>query len=586
MEYRRKQRFILPTSVAVGLVAAVVSTSAVAAELREIPREKTFVSMGNDRGSPVFLDPGIANPYRGGVNSIRWTIMLSTEPLFYYNNLTNEVIPWIAESLETSDDFSVYTVKLREGVTWSDGEPFTSADVKFTYDMLIENGKGDGDLRFAGNVARTVASVEAPDPLTVRINLNRPNPRYPFVDLYAYFGNGLIWVPKHIWENVDDKLAFTNYDEDKGWPVTTGAWHLKRYTENQIFLDRRDDWWGAATGFRALPDVERIVSIPFGNNDRAVKMITGGEVDMSPNVSDVLFMKKMVQENDHITSFSGDESPYGATGWWTMSLYPNNKLDKWADQRVRRALNYAIDQQQISDFAFEGANPVNLTPFPDFGSLADIREVALAKARAYDFGRQDLAKVDELMTAAGYAKNGDGFWAKDGVELKSTIHGIPLTRAFGPFVARQLQDAGFNIEFVANTDSRTLMRKGEAEMAIFGHRGAVSDPLAGFELYLCRNQDAPLILDRWCNEEYDAIVTQMADVPPGDPRMLELGAQAIDIYYREAVEVPLMEHVQRFPMLTTNWTNWPSVDNPYILPGMAFISGTYAYQIHNLKSAQ
>lgn len=566
---------------AAALVAATWATSA--SDLKEVPRDRTFVSMGNDRGSPVFLDPGIANPYRGGVNSIRWTIMLSTEPLFWYNNLTDEVVPWIGESVESNSDFTQYTVRIKDGVEWSDGQPFTAEDIKFTYDMLI--GNGAGDLRFASSVARNVASVEVIDPLTVRINLTESNPRYPFVDLYAYFGNGLIWVPKHIWEGVEDRLAFPNYDPENGLPVTTGAWQLVEYNENQIFLDRRDDWWGAKTGFRDLPDVERIVSIPFGNTDRAIKLITEGTVDFAPNLTDVIFVRQMLGDNPEIQMFSGKEPPYGAVGWWTISLFPNNKMEKWSDVRVRRALNYAIDQQEIVDFVYDGLNPVNLTPFPDFGSLSTIREIAFEKAAEQDFGRRDLGKVDALMTEAGFEKNGNGFWAKDGEELASVIHGIPLTRAFGPFVARQLQDAGFNIEFVSNTDSRTLMRKGEAEMAIFGHRGSVFDQLAGFELYLCRNQDAPLIFDRWCNEQYDAIVNRMASFPPGDPKLLDLGAQALEILYGEAVEVPLMEHVQRFPMRTEHWTNWPQTDNPYILPGMAFISGTMAYMLHHLEAA-
>lgn len=570
-----------------GLSAIMLGASAlftVANGLEEVPRDRTFVSMGNDRGSPVFLDPGVANPYRGGVNSVRWTIMLSTEPLFWYNNLTDEVVPWIGESVTPNADFTVYTVKIKDGVKWSDGKHFTAEDIKFTYDMLIDNGKAAGDLRFASSVARNVASVDVIDPLTVQINLTESNPRYPFVDLYAYFGNGLIWVPKHIWERVEDKLAFPNYDPKNGLPVTTGAWRLVEYNENQIFLDRHDNWWGAKTGFRDLPDVERIVSIPFGNTDRAIKLITEGTVDFAPNLTDVIFVRQMLGDNPDIRMFSGKEAPYGAVGWWTISLFPNNRLEKWSDARVRRALNYAIDQQQIVDFVYEGLNPVNLTPFPDFGSLARIRGVAFDKAAEYDFGRRDLDKVAEFMTSAGYEKNGNGFWTKEGKKLSSIIHGIPLTRAFGPFVARQLQEAGFDIEFVSNTDSRTLMRNGVAEMAIYGHRGAVFDQLAGFQLYLCRNQDAPLILDRWCNPEYDVIVAEMEKYAPGDPKLLDLGEQALDIFYREAVEVPLMEHVQRFPMRIEHWTNWPQSDNPYILPGMSFTSGTMAYMLHNLEA--
>src|ERR687890_824628 len=94
---------------------------------------------------------------------------------FFYDNLqTGEFIPWLAESYEYNDDATSLTVHLRDGVTWSDGEPFTSADVVFTYDLMRENPS----MSWAVEASDAVASVEKVDDLTVTFNLAEPNPRF------------------------------------------------------------------------------------------------------------------------------------------------------------------------------------------------------------------------------------------------------------------------------------------------------------------------------------------------------------------------------------------------------------------------
>src|SRR5690606_88737 len=109
------------------------------------------------------------------------------------------------------------------GVEWSDGHPFTARDVAYTYNMLIEDGKGAKSLRKAVDVADRVKEAVVVDDLTVRIDLNYADPRHVFIHPTSYYAHGLFWVPEHVWKDVEDKASFTFFDKEKGWPLTTSA---------------------------------------------------------------------------------------------------------------------------------------------------------------------------------------------------------------------------------------------------------------------------------------------------------------------------------------------------------------------------
>ena len=112
------------------------------------------------------------------------------EYLFYNNLQTGEFVPWLAESYEYNDDYSALTVHLRDGVTWSDGEPFTSADIAFTYDLLRANPA----MEWAAEANGAVASVDAPDPLTAVFNLTDPKPAVPPLPRGIPGGPDLGWL--------------------------------------------------------------------------------------------------------------------------------------------------------------------------------------------------------------------------------------------------------------------------------------------------------------------------------------------------------------------------------------------------------
>ncbi len=491
--------------------------------------------------------------------------------------------------MTNTPDFTSYTVKLRDGVTWSDGAPFSADDVVYTLQMLIANGTGKKDLTQSAGIAESVKAVTKVDPLTVRIDLVGPDPRFAFKYLINYFDIGLQWLPAHIWKDVQDPASFAFFDLAKGWPVTTGPWKVTRFTDSQIFMDRRPEWWATKAGLASMPAMERVITIPGGTRDRMAQLIAANQVDLINDVQVADVVKQLLTQNPKITTFTGQDAPYGAKDWWPTSLYFNHKSGKWADLNVRRAINHYLDRKQLIDTAYSGSSEPKFDPFPGFGSLRPYIDAVRPIADKYGVGHFDKAKGDELMLKAGYAKNSSGIWEKDGKPLSAIIEAIPILNAIGPVVAQQLKNAGIDASFRSTPESRAIMRDGKYDLTLFGHRGSISDPYATLEMYHSRNAfevgRPTLFPARWSNAEYDKIVDEAARVAPNDPRLLDLTKAAMEIWMREMVEAPISEWYHRVPMNQTYWTGWPSQTDPYMQPSFWYTSGSFGYVLPRLKPA-
>lgn len=581
-------------SFAAGLATCLLLAGTAAAQgLAEVPRERTLVTIGWSVGSPTLSAPNNANWYSLGAE-LRNGIMFVNEPLFTYNHFTGEHIPWIAESYEYNDDFTAVTVKLREGVTWSDGEAFDAEDVAFTLNMLLENGQTKKDLRKAIEVANQITGAEVIDPLTVRVDLIKPDPRYVFRQLTNYFGHGLIWVPEHIWSGVENIADFTFLDIEKGWPVGTGAWQLVETTPNEIVLDRRDDWWGAATGVMEMPAPERIISIPAPDDERNAQLVVANQIDATFVIASPSLVQSILDQNDKITTFAGREPPYGYMDWWPHALYFNHMAEgsPFLDINVRKAVLHAINREQLIEFAWDGANSPNYFPYPAYEPLLPYIDSAMDLVEKHQVNVFDLDLSAEYMTKAGYEKDGEGFWAKDGERVGGPLEAQPALAAVSQVLVQQLRKAGFDAEYSQTPDSFRKFRAGESEWHVFGHNGgSIFDPVDTLRMYKTENQSPigtiTFFVARWSNPELDAIVDQMELLPPGDPGLMPLFHEAMDIWFANVVEVPLEQGYHLNALNQTYWTNWPSVENPYGSACVAcFISGWGTLLAHHVQPAQ
>jgi peptide/nickel transport system substrate-binding protein len=557
-------------------------------------RDRTLVvTPWSDRTGPL-ANPENWNVYQtGNGNQREMGNKTVFEDLFYTNLNTGELIPWQAETFEYNDDFTSITLKLRDGVKWSDGTAFTCADVKFTLEMLRDNAP---DLAYSFIYEEWLQDVECVDDLTAIINLTKPGPRWFMDNLARGHENHQVILPAHIWAD-KDPLEFTNYDLAAGWPIGTGAYKLVSSSAQQMVFDRRDDWWGAEVGFEDLPAPERIIVVPVGGDESMAQLLIGNEVDSGHPLLPGSFAAATAR-NDKIRSWNREGPVWGAPDGCGYNLVFNNAKEPWNNADVRIAINYAIDRAQLSTLGYENANFPVVIPFSSYMAERWTTPEIQATIDKYDRNKTDLALVDEHMTAAGYAKDGSGKWAKDGTVLTVPLRTPQWLAPLAPVMASQLQAAGFDAVEMLEPEASSAwvddINLGNFDTMFLVHCGSLSEPYETLKDLHSRwaapiGETCPSIIacTRYSNpDEYDALIDEMESMPGSldNARYMELTNQAVDIYLRDMPELMLLEELHVVVFNETYWTNWPGDENPYVAPYPPWEA--WYLIVHNIQPAQ
>ncbi|MGR3724327.1 ABC transporter substrate-binding protein [Abyssibius alkaniclasticus] len=283
---------------------------------------------------PQALDPAAVT----AVNDFR-ILMNMYDGLVRYKDGTLEVEPSLATDWTISEDGTIYTFTLRDGVTFHDGSAFDAEAVKFNFDRMLDESHPYSDtgpfpLAFFFS---SVQSVDVIDPLTVSFTLNAPYA--PFLSNLAY-PTGLIVSPAAVME----------YGADFGRnPSGTGAFKFVEWRSNEaVVVEANPDYWDGA------PELEAVVFRPITDaNTRTAEMLAGG-IDLMVEVPPVA-----------LSEFQGDAySVYEQAGPHVWFLILNAKEGPFADVRVRQAANYAINKEAIVNDVLEGTAEVAAGPTP------------------------------------------------------------------------------------------------------------------------------------------------------------------------------------------------------------------------------
>jgi peptide/nickel transport system substrate-binding protein len=437
-------------------------------------------------------------------------------------------------------------------------------------------------------VQQFLETAEAVDDHTVLLKFKVPAPRFLYFSSYK-FDIGVYPVPKHIFENYDDWSTFTHFDIEKGWPVTTGPWKLVLASPEQKIIDRRDDWWAVDAGLTDMPEVERIVYLPFAGETQAAQALITNQIDMPLDLRPRT-IEQVLAQNDKITTHVGNEPPYGYVDWWPTALYLNNDTPPFDNADVRWAISYYIDREQIVDVGYDGAGTLSQLPFPTYKPLLPYYEVVEDLLAEYDTNEYNPEKGDALMEGAGFTKDDDGFWVDDsGERISLPINGWTVFADIGPIIAEQLRRAGFDATYQMPVDQGDQFAQGTYTGMLNGHGGSVKDPYYTLRLFQSASQAVPgdhqANRTLWESAEFDAIVDQIYLTPMEDIETLKgLVRQAMEIWLPELPNVQITEWYHRIPMNQTYWENYPTEDNPYV--NGAFWHTTFQLILNNLKAVQ
>jgi peptide/nickel transport system substrate-binding protein len=520
-----------------------------------IPRNRTLiVASMSPYGSPEMWSPyNLGGTHQQGVAFFH-------EPLVYADMLNGHQYPWLAERWEYNEDATELTYHLRDGVFWSDGVPFTAEDVAYTLNTLSELGN---EVRLGGIYQTFVKEAVAVDELTVKITFNMPAPRFHDEVVVAKGDSATFIVPKHIWEG-ENWAEYTAYNDGAG-PVTTGPWRLAFADDTRRILERVkscEEWWACATGFHELPQVERFVQLYIPDQQGQATAMIRNEIDQTHDLR-VDLIQKILEENPAATTWTGREGPYGMVSWWPTALYLNNQDKHLSKPEVRWAINRYIDRDKLIDFAYDGNGQKSVWPFPPFKGLqASIDNLAELEAK-YEPGKYDPADGDARLTAAGYTKDGEGYWVDaDGDRIKCHISSLPHFSDLGPVLTEMLKQHGIETTYAEPPNVGAILSAGDYTCGLFGHNGSMSgDIYRTLRLYTTGD---PGNWFHYSNDEFDAIVEQLA-VTADEAMVRELERQAMDIWLRDLPDVNLVQFYNRTGNNAYYWTNWPStVTDPYM----------------------
>jgi peptide/nickel transport system substrate-binding protein len=553
--------------------------------MADIPRNQTLI-LGWSITSPI----GVTNPWAVPGYTHQEGNVFMWEPLMYFGIFKGEYIPWLAESMEyTSDDFTSLQIKINPAAKWSDGTPVTSADVVYTFEGQLNNPK----LPYNASFVQFVDTVTATDDLTVDVKFKIPAPRFKFEVLTLKFDTGIPIVPKHGLEAQADVNAYSGGAEIPH----SGPYDLIAWNNTQKIYDLREDWWGVEGGVSALPEVKRIIIVNIGgqvgqNMDTVAQRLVNNEFDSALDMRSSV-IGNILAQNAEITTHTGNESPYGYLDWWPNSLWMNTQLEPYNDPKVRRAMSLAINRDLIDEILYEGAKIATIYPFPLYPNLqafADSPEVKALEEK-YQPRLFDPAQSETLMTEAGFTKNGEGLWEKNGATVNATIQGFEgIHGDIVPILVEMLRNAGFDASVNFGTDAYQNMTDGVPGLYMFGHGASLLDPYAAFELFHGRFSAAIGTsagnnrFSRYNNPEFDAVLDEMAPLGSEDPKFKELAVKALDIYWRDQIDVPIIQWLHRIGYNQHYWTNWPTAANPSLGENGAFWAHTGLLVATQLKA--
>jgi ABC-type transport system substrate-binding protein len=558
-----------------------------AGPLKEVPRNRTL-NLAWSITSPI----GVTNPWAVPGYTHQEGNNLLWEPLMYFGIFADKEIPWLAEKMEyTKPDFTELKITLNKGAAWSDGTPVTSKDVVFTFEGQMKNEK----LAYHASFDQFVKEVKADDDQNVTVTFKIPAPRFKFEVLTLKFDTGIPIVPEHVLSKQSDVNAFPGGAD----MPHSGPYSLVLWDKTQKIFDLRTDWWAIKAGLRTEPDVKRVVMTNIGgqvgqNMDTVAQKVVNNEYDATLDMRSSV-IGNILKQNPKVTSHTGNEPPYGYLDWWPNSLWMNTQLEPYNDPRVRHAISLSIDRDKIDEVIYEGAKISTIYPFPLYPGLQKFVDSPAVKALEQQYNPREfnLDKSAQLMTEAGFTKNADDLWEKNGQTVNAVIQGFEgIHSDIVPVLVEMLKTGGFDANLNFGTDAIQNMTDGKPGLYMFGHGASLKDPYAAFELFHSRYSSAIGTTagngrwSRYKNPDYDKILDEIAPLGADDPKFQEGATKLMEIYWKDQIDVPVIQWLHRIPYNQTYWTNWPTKDNLADGENGAFWAHTGLLVVTGLKAAQ
>jgi peptide/nickel transport system substrate-binding protein len=463
--------------------------------------------------------------------------------MMIYNKSTGQLVPWLATEYAWNSDNTTLTFKIRPGVLWSDGQPFSANDIVYTFELIKNNPALAATA--SGVLSEYIDTFSAPDANTVE---------FKFKTVYTpalYDLADQLIVPQHIWKDIADPTTWTNET-----PVGTGPFTEVTKFETQIYvLEKNPNYWQPGK-----PYFQGIRYPAYADNDAANLALASGNLDWTGNfVPDIekTFVAKD-PANFHYYFVGGD----------AVLLYINLKLKPFDDPAVRKAISMGINRKMIVDTA-----EYSYIPPADATGLGDTYKTW-----------KDPAAANAALDAAGLKKGTNGIRLdKSGKPMKYELivpSGWTDWISAAQIISQNMSDLG--IQITLNTPDETTdietVEKGSFQWAILWGSGGPT-PYNFYRGQMSRvtvQKEGDVASEnflRYVNPQADTLLEDFARISDLNQQK-QIMSQIEAIYVDQAPSLPLFPGPDWYEYTTSRFTGFPSADNNYA-PGVPYPNSPY-----------
>ena len=443
-------------------------------------------------------------------------------------NEEGDIEPWLAESWEISEDGKEYVFKLRDDVSFSDGEKFNAQTAKANFDAILDNSErhtwlesvrlmeevdesGGQSVEVTGEYELTLRLSESYYPFIVELGVTRP---FRFISPNCF-------IDGTTKDGVSDMIGTGSYVLSEN--------HVDEYSVFKV----NENYWGEK------PEIEKIIAKVIPDNQTRVMALENGEVDLiyGTNMIDSDTYLKFEELDGFETSISDPIS--------TRMMIMNTSDDILGDLNVRKAVQHATDRNTISESIFSGIESPADTVLAKTVPYADI------DLEAYEY---NLDTAKNLLEQAGWLEvEGQTYRQKDGKELAISLHYCTdsvTEKTIAEFYQSELAKVGIKLEIIGEEEQayRDRMKAGEFDITFNISWGSPYDPqsfLAGMRMPVYGDYAAQQGLEQ--KEQIDETILKALTSTDENERQ-EYYTYVLTTLHEEAVYIPLTYERFEVPM--------------------------------------
>jgi len=524
----RFRRRLATAALATALVAGLTACGSAAASGGDTASSSAQTPVSG--GTLVFYDPVEYNAWRP-TNSLWSNSQVSgniAERLIWQDPATGDFHPWLAKSWQISDDHLTYTVTLKDGITFSNGDPLDAQTVKLNLD---QHGFGDEKLGitkdpFWGDYVGT----QVVDDKTIAITLSKPNAG--FLQILSNYRASSILAKEFLALDANGQGDLTNW-------VGTGPIVVESVNGTTgVTLKRRDDynWAPESAGHTGPAYLEKIVFKTVPEASTRVGALQSGEAQISRNIAP--YDEQTVTDNGGVIEAFPVQ---GETNDLTVQLAAQAPTQ---DLQVRLALQAATDRAEINSTVLSPSYPIPTSALTQGTPL---------RGDSSRYLTYDLDRAKSLLEQDGWIEGPDGIRVKDGQRLHFEIWVAPFYQVSQPvleLVQSQWRKAGveLNINSASLTEYQSIQAERRDTWTFEQGQQSTADPSVLRASYSFDRSNATHTAA--ANPEFEALLA--AQAAEFDPAKRKAAIQAIEDYiFSNGYSIPLYDETQVFGLAPT-----------------------------------